>query len=89
LPPIIFVKLVGFGEGGSVSKSQQARLDSLESLYSEQDHTIQTLNDMVTQQSQEISRLNLQMEQIKVQLQSMKSESATDIGSEFEIPPHY
>jgi uncharacterized coiled-coil protein SlyX len=72
-----------------VSKSLQTRLDSLESLYSEQDHTIQTLNDMVTQQSQEISRLNLQMEQIKVQLQSLKSESATDIGSEFEIPPHY
>jgi uncharacterized coiled-coil protein SlyX len=72
-----------------VSKSLQTRLDSLESLYSEQDHTIQTLNDMVTQQSQEISRLNLQMEQIKVQLQSLKSESATETGSEFEIPPHY
>ena len=72
-----------------MSKSLQTRLDSLESLYSEQDHTIQTLNDMVTQQSQEISRLNLQMEQIKVQLQSLKSESATETGSEFEIPPHY
>jgi uncharacterized coiled-coil protein SlyX len=89
LPPIIFVKLVGFSKGGSVSKSQQARLDSLELLYSEQDHTIQTLNDIVAQQSQEISRLNLQMEQIKGQLQSLKSESATEIGSEFEIPPHY
>ena len=72
-----------------MSKSQQARLDSLELLYSEQDHTIQTLNDIVAQQSQEISRLNLQMEQIKLQLQSLKSESATETGSEFEIPPHY
>ena len=72
-----------------MSKSQQARLDSLELLYSEQDHTIQTLNDIVAQQSQEISRLNLQIEQIKGQLQSLKSESATEIGSEFEIPPHY
>jgi len=89
LPPIIFVKLVRFGKGGNVSKSQQARLDSLELLYSEQDHTIQTLNDIVAQQSQEISRLNLQMEQIKLQLQSLKSESATETGSEFEIPPHY
>ena len=89
MPAIIFVKLVGFNEGGGVSKSLQTRLDSLESLYSEQDHTIQTLNDMVAQQSQEISRLNLQIEQIRVQLQSLKSESAADIGSEFEIPPHY
>jgi uncharacterized coiled-coil protein SlyX len=89
LPAIIFVKLVRFSEGGSVSKSLQARLDSLELLYSEQDHTIQTLNDMVAQQSQEISRLNLQIEQIKAQLQSLKTESATDFGSEFETPPHY
>ena len=72
-----------------MSKSQQARLDSLELLYSEQDHTIQTLNDIVAQQSQEISRLNLQIEQIKGRLQSLKSESATEISSEFEIPPHY
>ena len=72
-----------------MSKSLQTRLDSLELLYSEQDHTIQTLNDIVAQQSQEISRLNLQMEQIKLQLQSLKSESATETGSEFEIPPHY
>jgi len=89
LPAIIFVKLVGFGKGGSVNKSLQTRLDSLELLYSEQDHTIQALNDIVAQQSQEISRLNLQIEQIKVQLQSLKSESAAEISSEFEIPPHY
>lgn len=72
-----------------MSNSLKTRLDSLELLYSEQDHTIQTLNDIVAQQSQEISRLNLQMEQIKLQLQSLKSESATETGSEFEIPPHY
>jgi len=74
-----------------VSKSQQSRLDSLELLYSEQDHMVQTLNDIVAQQGQEISRLNLQLEQITNQLQSLKSESATDAGSgsEFEVPPHY
>ena len=76
-----------------MSKSLQARLDKLELLYSEQDHTIQALNDIVTQQSQEISRLNLHLEQIKVQLQSLKTESASDTDSasrsEFEIPPHY
>jgi uncharacterized coiled-coil protein SlyX len=89
LPPIIFVKLVGFGEGGNVSKSKQSRLDSLELLYSEQDHMLQTLNDMVAQQGQDIARLNLQLEQIRAQLQSLKSESTTEINSGFEIPPHY
>lgn len=72
-----------------MSKSEQSRLDSLEQLYSEQDHMIQTLNDIVAQQNQEISRLNLQIEQIRVQLQSLKSESASEINSGFEIPPHY
>jgi len=86
---IIFVKLVGFGKGGSVSKSQQSRLDSLELFYSEQDHTVQTLNDIVAQQGQDITRLNLQLEQIRAQLESLKSESTTEINSGFEIPPHY
>jgi uncharacterized coiled-coil protein SlyX len=72
-----------------VSDSLQARLDRIELLYSEQDHTIQTLNDVVAQQSQEIAHLNLHLEKIKVQLQSLKSESASEVDSGFEIPPHY
>lgn len=72
-----------------MSKSKQSRLDSLELLYSEQDHMLQTLNDMVAQQGQDIARLNLQLEQISAQLQSLKSESTTEINSGFEIPPHY
>lgn len=72
-----------------MSKSLQTRLDRLEVLYSEQDHTIQTLNDLVARQSQEISRLYSQLEQFKVQLQSLKAESASEIDSGFEKPPHY
>ncbi len=76
-----------------MSESVQARLDRLESLYSEQDHTVQMLNDMVAQQGQEISLLQAQLEQIKIQLQSLKTESASEVDSpsddEFEIPPHY
>jgi uncharacterized coiled-coil protein SlyX len=76
-----------------MSESIQARLDRLESLYSEQDHTMQMLNDMVAQQSQEISRLQAQLEQIRIQLQLLKTESASEVDSasngEFEIPPHY
>ena len=76
-----------------MSKSLQARLDKLELLYSEQDHTVQTLNDMVAQQGQEIFRLHSRFEQIKAQLQSLKTEAASEVESpshgEFEIPPHY
>jgi len=76
-----------------MSESVQARLDRLESLYSEHDHTMQMLNDMVAQQSQEISRLQAQLEQIKIQLQSLKTDSAGEVDSpshdEYEIPPHY
>ena len=72
-----------------MSKSLQSRLDRLELLYSEQDHTMQALNDMVAQQSQEISRLHAQLEQVKGQLQSLKTVPASEIDSGFEIPPHY
>ena len=72
-----------------MSKLLQARMDKLEVLYSEQEHTIQTLNDLVAQQNQEISRLHSQLEQIQVQLQSLKTEPASEIDPGFEIPPHY
>ena len=76
-----------------MSKSLQTRLDRLESLYSEQDHTVQMLNHVVAQQSQEISLLQAQLEQMKIQLQSLKTEAASESDStsdgEFEIPPHY
>ena len=72
-----------------VSNSLQARLEKLEVLYSEQDHTIQTLNDLVTQQNQEISRLQSQLELIGEQLQSLKTEAPGEIDSGFEVPPHY
>ncbi|MDH3219239.1 MAG: SlyX family protein [Gammaproteobacteria bacterium] len=70
-------------------ESLQARLDHLESLYTEQDHTIQALNDMVAQQDREISRLNLGIEFLKDQLKAVRSELAGDIGAEVEKPPHY
>ena len=72
-----------------MSKTLQTRLERLEVLYSEQEHTIQTLNDLVAQQGQEISRLNLQLEQINNQLESLKSEPVSETDSGFEIPPHY
>jgi len=72
-----------------VSNPLQAKLDHLEILYTEQDHLIQVLNDRVAQQDQEISRLQLNIEHIKVQLQTMTSELTSNINLEAEKPPHY
>lgn len=66
-----------------------AKLSRLEILYTEQDYTIQTLNNMVAQQDQEISRLNISIEQLKIQLQSLKADASSDIDPGFEKPPHY
>ncbi len=72
-----------------MTESLEAKLSRLEILYTEQDYTIQTLNNMVAQQHQEISRLNISIEQLKVQLQSQKTDSSSDIDPGFEKPPHY
>lgn len=72
-----------------MTESLDAKLSRLEILYTEQDYTIQTLNNMVAQQDQEISRLNISVEQLKVQLQSLKTDASSDIDPGFEKPPHY
>jgi len=72
-----------------VSNSIEVKLAQLETLYAEQDYTIQSLNDIVAQQDQEISRLNISIEQIKSQLQALKAELEPGISTEFEQPPHY
>ncbi len=58
-------------------------------LYSEQDYTIQSLNNMIAQQDREISRLNLNIEQLRHRLQALTSELSDDIDTGFELPPHY
>lgn len=72
-----------------MTESLDAKLSRLEILYTEQDYTIQTLNNMVAQQDQQISRLNISIEQLKVQLQSLKTDGSSDIDPGFEKPPHY
>ena len=67
----------------------QSRLERLEVLYSEQDYTIQTLNNTISQQDREIAALTLALERLRLQLQSLRSEAAADIDPGFEQPPHY
>jgi uncharacterized coiled-coil protein SlyX len=67
----------------------QSRLERLEVLYSEQDYTMQTLNDTISQQDREIAKLTLVIEQLRLQIQSLRAEVAGDIDPGFEQPPHY
>ena len=72
-----------------MTEKLKAQLDRLEILYTEQDYTIQALNNMVAQQEQEISRLSSHIERLEVQLQSLKSDLPGDVDPTFEKPPHY
>jgi len=72
-----------------VEASHQARLEQLEVLYSEQEHTVQSLNAMVSRQQRDIIRLARSLERLGEQLQSISKGLGDDISPEFEKPPHY
>lgn len=72
-----------------MTEKLKAQLDRLEILYTEQDYTIQALNNMVARQDREISRLDTHIERLEVQLQSLKSDLPGDVDPGFEKPPHY
>ena len=65
------------------------QLQRLQSLYSEQDYTIQTLNDTVARQDRELLRLQRDIEHLKKQLQNLKTDVGSDISPQHEKPPHY
>ncbi len=65
------------------------RLEQLEALFAEQDYTIQHLNDIVAQQNQEVSRLQLQVERLRQQLEGIKTELSSNIDPVVDKPPHY
>lgn len=69
--------------------SHQARLEQLEVLYSEQEHTVQSLNATVSRQERDIIRLARSLERLGEQLQSISKGLGDDISPEFEKPPHY
>jgi uncharacterized coiled-coil protein SlyX len=64
------------------------RLTRLEMLFSEQEHTIQSLNDIVVQQTRQISKLSSDLQALKQQYQELKSELPGEF-SDIEKPPHY
>ncbi len=72
-----------------MGESLEAKIAKLEIMFSEQEYTIQSLNDMIAQQDQEISQLNINLDQVRVQLRALKSELSIEIDPEIDKPPHY
>ena len=67
----------------------QERLAKLEMLYAEQEHTIQSLDQVIAQQDRELSRLLLELENIRDQLSALKATTGSDIDPLVDQPPHY
>ena len=72
-----------------MNQSLERRIEHLETLYSEQEYTLQALNETVSRQDQEITRLMLAIEGLENQLKILKSDLSSNIGPEHEKPPHY
>jgi uncharacterized coiled-coil protein SlyX len=64
------------------------QIAKLEMLFSEQEHTLQTLNDIITRQDRDIAKLMLDFESLKLQYMDLKSQ-LPDQQTTSEIPPHY
>jgi len=60
------------------------RLNKLEILYSDQSKTIEEMSGEMFQQQKELTRLKLQIEELKEQMEG----SSNEVGGH-ERPPHY
>ncbi len=65
------------------------KLTEIETLYSEQEYTIHTLNDIVARQDKEISRLSDDLQWLKQQLLELREQMPDTGTSTNEVPPHY
>ncbi len=64
------------------------QITRLEMMYSEQEYTIQSLNEIVARQTGEISDLKSELQALKLHYQELKSE-LPDQFNDIEKPPHY
>lgn len=65
-----------------------SRIDQLEILFSEQEYTIETLNTVVSRQTQDIAQLSMQIELLKYQIRELKTQLPEAAVAD-EKPPHY
>ncbi len=64
------------------------RIDELETQLAFQDSTIASLNEVVTDQQNQIDMLRQQLEEVKLQMQSLAETINSPDGDE-PPPPHY
>lgn len=64
------------------------QITRLEMLYSEQEYTIQALNQITTRHEQEISQLRSDLSLLKRQYHDLKSNTPQQMDGD-EKPPHY
>ncbi len=64
------------------------QITRLEMLYSEQEYTIQTLNQITTRQDQEIAQLRTELKLLKRQYLDLKTNIPDQMVND-EKPPHY
>jgi len=67
---------------------EERRIIDLETRLAYQEHTLAELNDALTSQQAQISRLEAQLAVLAKQVR-MLSESAPAAGTGVELPPHY
>ena len=72
-----------------MTESDRQRLEKLEVLYSEQEYTVQALNQVVSQQEREISRLTERLANFDEQLRSLRAGLGEDVDTGDQKPPHY
>ncbi len=63
-------------------------IDDLQMKLAFQEDLLEQLNQVVTDQQQQITNLELALETMKVQVNTMQTASQ-ESGSQHELPPHY
>jgi SlyX protein len=66
----------------------QDAIDDLQMKLAFQEDLLEQLNQIVTDQQQQISKLELALETMKVQVNTMQTASQ-ESDSQHELPPHY
>lgn len=67
----------------------QDAIDDLQMKLAFQEDLLEQLNQVVTDQQEQISRLELAIETMKVQMQTMQTTTQEAGTQQHEIPPHY
>lgn len=71
-----------------MATDMQNSIDELQMKVAFQDDLLEQLNQVVTNQQQQITNLELALETMKVQVNTMQT-AGQESGSQHELPPHY